>query len=308
VLVSWTVDVITVVDSPILLVRVIVLSKTEVETPVRVDVAGAEVMLTFKPPVGTTFVEVLWSNHSDQVLFALGALAVVSPDTSVALVVAPADQVLFPPSEVVSPAVVVDALDSIAAVVVEASVLVVATADSEDVVLEASVVPEVSEDLVRSRGVEEDTSVVVVVLPSSEVVVVMELEDFVRSRTAEDEASAALVLVHADQVLFSALEVVVVELEDLVRSSTDEEDASVVVAASVVCAVVTSEEVVSATELVAVVSDADVVASTVVFATPELVLGHGPQVSLFCSINGLAWHRANEAARTAKDLKCILQW
>lgn len=98
VLVSWIVDVITVVDSPILLVRVIVLSKTEVETPVRVDVAGAEVMLTFKPPVGTTSVEVLWLNHSDQVLFALGALVVVSPDTSVALVV--------------------DVLDSIAAVVV----------------------------------------------------------------------------------------------------------------------------------------------------------------------------------------------
>lgn len=58
-LVSWTVDVITVVDSPILLVRVIVLSNTEVETPVRVEVAGAEVMLTFKPPVGITAVELL---------------------------------------------------------------------------------------------------------------------------------------------------------------------------------------------------------------------------------------------------------
>lgn len=183
--------------------------------------------------------------------------------------------------------------------------LVVATADSDDVVLEASVVLEVLEDLVRSRGVEEDTSAMVVLLLSSGVVVVMKLEDFVRSRTDEDEASAVLVLVHADQVPSSALEVVVVELEDLVRSSTDEEDASVVVVASVVCAVVVSEDVVSATELVVVVSDADVVASTVVLATSELVLGHGPQVSLFCSINGLAWHRANEAARTAKDLKCI---
>lgn len=35
------------------------------------------------------------------------------------------------------------------------------------------------------------------------------------------------------------------------------------------------------------------------------VLDHGPQVSLFCFINGLVWHKANEAARTARDLICI---
>lgn len=57
-------------------------------------------------------------------------------------------------------------------------------------------------------------------------------------------------------------------LEDLVRSNTEEEDASVV------CAVV--------------ISNADAVISAVVLAASEVAFDHGPQMSLFCSISGLA--------------------
>lgn len=66
-LVSWIVDVMTVVDSPIWLVMVIVLSNTDVETPVLVEVAGAEVMLTFSPPLGRTAVELVSLVHTDHV-------------------------------------------------------------------------------------------------------------------------------------------------------------------------------------------------------------------------------------------------
>lgn len=91
------VEVIVVVDSPIWLVTVNVLSETTVETPVLVEVAGAEVTLTIKPPDGITSVALLvFKVHSLQVLLALGALEVVSPETSVALVVVQADQVLLP--------------------------------------------------------------------------------------------------------------------------------------------------------------------------------------------------------------------
>jgi len=94
VLVSRTVEVIVVVDSPIWLVMVNVLSETIVETPVLVEVAGAEVMLTFKPPVGRPSVALgVLKVHSLQVSLAL---EVVSPDTPVALVVVEADEVLLP--------------------------------------------------------------------------------------------------------------------------------------------------------------------------------------------------------------------
>ena len=98
----------------------------------------------------------------------------------------------------------------------------------------------------------------------------------------------------------------VVVVLPLVRSNTDEDEATAVVVASVVCAVVVSEDVVSATGVVVVVSYAEVVVSALVDATSEVVLDHGAQVSLFCSIKGLAWHQAKEAARIAKDLICIL--
>ena len=91
-------------------------------------------------------------------------------------------------------------------------------------------------------------------------------------------------------------EVVVVELDDTVESRTDEEASVVVVVASVVATVV-SDELVDATGVV-VVSIADVVVSTV-------VLDHGAQVSLFCSLSGLAEAKAKEDARTTSDLKCI---
>lgn len=78
----------TVVDSPIWLVRVSVLSNTEVETPVLVEVAGAEVMLTLRPPDGRSTVALLVDkDQSDQVWLAVGIAEPVSPDTSVALVV-----------------------------------------------------------------------------------------------------------------------------------------------------------------------------------------------------------------------------
>ena len=97
VLVSLTVEVMVVVDSPIWLVTVNVVSKTEVETPVLVEVAGAEVMLTFKPPVGRAWVALLVLKvHSLHVLLAPKTLEVVSPETSVALVVVQTDQVLLP--------------------------------------------------------------------------------------------------------------------------------------------------------------------------------------------------------------------
>jgi len=86
---------------------------------------------------------------------------VVSPETSVALAVVQTAHVLLPPSsEVVSAAVTV--LDPIAA-----------TAESDDVVSEAPVVREASENLAMSRGTDEDSSAVVVGLLSSEVAVVM---------------------------------------------------------------------------------------------------------------------------------------
>lgn len=52
VFVSWIVVVRTVVESPIDVVRTTVLSKTEVDTPVRVVVTGADETSTFRPPDG----------------------------------------------------------------------------------------------------------------------------------------------------------------------------------------------------------------------------------------------------------------
>lgn len=87
--VSLMVEVMVVVEPPITLVNVIVLSKTEVDAPVLDSAAGVEVTLMFSPPLGPTFVTLLW-DHSDHVLSWLGTL-VVSPETAVPLVIV-ADQ------------------------------------------------------------------------------------------------------------------------------------------------------------------------------------------------------------------------
>lgn len=113
VLVSWIVDVMTVVDSPIWLVMVIVLSNTDVETPVLVEVAGAEVMLTFSPPLGRTAVELVSLVHTDhvwllpaeEVLMLVSAVVEFAVATEVlvvaALDVVGTDVVLEPESTVV---------------------------------------------------------------------------------------------------------------------------------------------------------------------------------------------------------------
>lgn len=87
-------------------------------------------------------------------------------------------------------------------------------------------------------------------------------------------------------------ELVVVVLEAFVESSTVEEEATavVVVVDSVVCA-----EVVEVVVVVVVLSSVDVVLSKAVDPTSDVVLDHGAQVSLFCSINGLACDNAKEA-------------
>lgn len=98
VLVSWMVVVRTVVESPIDVVRTTVLSKTEVDTPVRVSVAGVDDTLTFRPPDGRASTVLLWlRDHSDQVRLALDVDDFVSPDTSVLLdgVRDQSDQVVF---------------------------------------------------------------------------------------------------------------------------------------------------------------------------------------------------------------------
>lgn len=112
-LVSWIVDVMTVVDSPIWLVMVIVLSNTDVETPVLVEVAGAEVMLTFSPPLGRTAVELVSLVHTDhvwllpaeEVLMLVSAVVEFAVATEVlvvaALDVVGTDVVLEPESTVV---------------------------------------------------------------------------------------------------------------------------------------------------------------------------------------------------------------
>ncbi len=112
-------------------------------------------------------------------------------------------------------------------------------------------------------------------------------------------------------VVTTTSEVVVAVLEDWVVSNTEEEEApalvvATVLVASVVWTVVVSDDVLSAPVVVVVATRVDVVVSAVVLATPELVSdGHGPQVFLFCSLSGLAWDKAKEAARTTRDLKCI---
>lgn len=95
-LVSCSVLVMTVVDSPTWLVSVTVLSKTEVETPVLVEIAGAEVTLALRPLVGSTPVALVLKVHSLQVWLVLGTLEVVSPETPVALVVDQFAHVLLP--------------------------------------------------------------------------------------------------------------------------------------------------------------------------------------------------------------------
>lgn len=156
-----TVDVILVVvvimtvESPLVLVNVTRLSKIEVDKPVDVEVAGAEVTLTLRPPVGRTSIAPL-EIHSDQVWLPPAMLEVDWSDTSVALVVGQALHVLL---------VTLDDVElSIELVVAKEVVVVVAEAEEE--------VLEDSKDFVKSSGVDEDTLTVADVLEASEVVVV----------------------------------------------------------------------------------------------------------------------------------------
>lgn len=89
------------------------LSNTDVETPVLVEVAGAEVMLTFSPPLGRTAVELVSLVHTDhvwllpaeEVLMLVSAVVEFAVATEVlvvaALDVVGTDVVLEPESTVV---------------------------------------------------------------------------------------------------------------------------------------------------------------------------------------------------------------